>query len=314
MLPRIGASNGIDREEILKLRRVLRRQGFCGNDVVLAAPEEGLLRGVFEVPQQVSGAPIAQIARMELSRIHNVAPNSFEMVCWEPPLPSKSKSTMQTIAVGYPHDVANVFLDLFEESGFNVIALDLRSAAAARACISLTIPPPAFTSILDLRWNSTKLLLVCGGTIIYERFFRKECTAKLNVKLSEMFGITEESADQIVSTIGFVTDSEASELDKESAEKIRGILRKHFDIILEELEASFDYMNYQYAREGIKRLLLIGGGVKISGLSQYIQNTLGIEVISAAPSDLVESSPQILTKVGHPAMTVAVGLAMFDRG
>ena len=314
MLPRIKVGEQIDCEEILKVRRVLRRQGFCGNDVVLAAPEEGLLRGAFEVPQQVSGAPIVQIARMELSRIHNVVPNSFEMVCWEPPFPSKSKSTMQTIAVGCPHDVANVFLDLFEESGFNVSALDLRSAAAARACISLTVPPPSLTSILDLGWNSTKLLLVCKGTVIYERFFENKCMAKLNVKLSEMFGITEESADQIVSTIGFVTDSEASELDQESAETIRKILGKHFDIILEDLEASFDYVNYQYARERIKRLLLIGDGAKISGLSQYIQEMLGIEVISAAPSALVESSPQILTKVGHPAMTVAVGLAMFAGG
>ena len=309
-----GASNGINREEILKVKRVLMRQGFCGNDIVLAAPEEELLRGVFEIPRQVSGAPIAQIARMELSRIHNVAPDSFEMVCWEPPSSDKSKSMVQTIAVGYPHNAANVFTDLFEESGFNVIALDLRSAAAARACVSLTAPAPSLTSILDLGWNSTKLMLVSGAAVIYERFFRNKCMVKINNKLSQTFGITEESADQIVSTIGFDTDSQASELDQDSTETIRKILRKHFEIILEELEASFDYVNYQYAREGIKRLLLIGGGAKISGLPQHIQNVLGIEVISVTPTSLMESPSQILKKVDNPAMTVAVGLAMFDRG
>lgn len=311
MLPRTKVAEQIDPEDILKMRRVLKRQGFYGNDVVLAAPEDGLLRGVFDVPPQVSGAPVAQIARMELSRIHNVVPDSFEMVCWDPPDPGKSKSTMQTIAVGCPHEAADAFIDLFEDSGFSVSALDIRIAAAARACTTLTVPAPALTSILDIGWESTKLLLLCGGTVIYERPFRNKCLAKLRGKLSETFGITEVAADQVISTIGFVTDSEAGELDQESVEVVRRMLRKHFDMMLEELEASFDYANYQYPGEGAKRLLLIGGGAKISGLSQHFHSTLGVEVRSVAPSDVVENSSQIFTRASHPAMTVAVGLAMF---
>ena len=310
MLPRTKVAEQIDAEEILKMKRVLKRQGICGNDIVLAAPEEGLIRGVFDVPP-VSGAPIAQIARMELSRIHNVVPDSFEMVCWDPPDPGKSKSTTQTIAIGCPHEAANAFIDLFEDSGFCVSALDMRIAAAARACTTLTVPPPALTSILDIGWESTRLLLVCGSTVVYERPFRNKCLTKLRAKLSETFGITEEAADQIISTIGFASDSEAGELDQESVEVIRRMLRKHFDVMLEELEGSFDYANYQHPREGMKRLLLIGGGAGIPGLSQYFHSTLGVEVRSVAPSDVVENSPPIFTKVGHTAMTVAVGLAMF---
>ena len=62
----------------------------------------------------------------------------------------------------------------------------------------------------------------------------------------------------------------------------------------------------------MKLLLLIGGGAGIPGLSQYFHSTLGVEVRSVAPGDLVENSPRVSTKVGHPAMTVAVGLAMFS--
>ncbi len=311
MLPRTKVAEQIDPEDILTMKRVLKRQGFYGNEVVLAAPEDGLLRGVIDVPPQVSGAPVAQIARMELSRIHNVVPDSFEMVCWDPPDPGKSKSTMQTIAIGCPHEAADAFIDLFEDSGFCVSALDMRIAAAARACMTLTVPPPALTSILDIGWESTRLLLVCGSTVVYERPFRNKCLARLRAKLSETFGITEEAADQVISTIGFATDGEAGELDRESVAVIRRMLRKHFDMMLEELEGSFDYANYQHPREGMKRLLLIGGGARISGLSQYFHSTFGVEVRSVAPSDVVENSPPILTKVGHPAMTVAVGLAMF---
>ena len=311
MLPRAKIAEQIGPEDILTTKHVLKRQGFYGNEVVLAAPEDELLRGIIDVPPQLSGAPVSQIARMELSRIHNVVPDSFEMVCWDPADPGKSKSTTQAVAIGCPHEGADAFIDLFEDSGFCVSALDVRIAAAARACMSLTVPPPALTSILDIGWESTKLLFVCGGTVVYERPFRNRCLAKLRTKLSETFGITEEAADQVISTIGLAAGGEAGGLDQESVEVIRRMLRKHFDMMLEELEGSFDYANYQHPRDGIKRLLLIGGGASISGLSQYFHDRLGVEVRSVAPSDILERSLQVFTKVGHPAMTVAVGLAMF---
>ncbi len=311
-LPRTKGAEQIGPEEITNIRSVLRRQGFCGTDVVLAAPEEKLLRGILEVPRQVSGAPVAQIARMELSRMHNVPPNSFEMVCWEPPPSCEStKSTRQTVAVGCPHSAADALLDVFEESGFSVSALDLHSAAAARACASLIVPPPAVTSILDLGRSSTKLLLVCDGRIVYDRFLITNGMAKLISRLRQESGIAERSAYQIVSTVGFVNGSEAGEFGQELAEIIRKKLSNHFDIILDELKAPFDYVSRQYRSEGIKRLLLIGGGAQISGLAKHFEAALGIEVMSVAPSDVVESSPQIMSKASNSAMMVAVGLAQF---
>lgn len=311
MLPRINEGDGIETEEILRMKRILARQGFYGHEIVLAAPEKELLQGVFDVPPKISGAPVAQIARMELSRIHNVPPDSFEMICWDPPDPGKPKSTTQTLAVGCPHEAAEAYLDLFENAGFTVSALDARIAATIRACQTLTVPSPALTSILDIGWDSTKLLLVCGNTIIYERSFRNKCLAKLRGKLCETFDMTEEAADQVISAIGFEAEDETVELDRESVEVVRRMLRKHFDMMLEELEASFDYAHYQHPGEGAKRLLLIGGGANISGLSQYFRNILGVEVRAVAPRDILKNRSENFTNAGHPAITAAIGLAMF---
>jgi len=186
LFPRVKLAEQIDTQEILSLRDFLRRQGFCGNDVVLAVPDEKLLRGIIELPSRVSGDAVGQMARMELSRLYHVAPDSFELVYWELAsadkaafrLTDKSKPTTQTLAFGCPHDVANAYLAAFEEAGLNVMALDVRSAAAVRACLSLTTSPESscrkteagLTCLLDLEWNSTKLLLVLGQTLIYEKF------------------------------------------------------------------------------------------------------------------------------------------------
>ncbi len=311
MLPRTKEGDPIEPDDLHRMQRIFKRQGFYGTNIVLAAPENRLLQGVFDVPPKVSGAPLSQIARMELSRIHNVAPDSFEMVSWDSTNPDKTKSTLQTLAIGCPHEAADAFIDMFEDCGFTISALDIRIAAAVRACKTLIVPPPALTSILDIGWNSTKLLLTCGNTIIYERPFRNQCLAKLRGKLSQTFSITEEAADQLISVIGFEADSLTGELDKASIEVVRRMLRKHFDMMLEELEASFDYAHYQYPGEGAKRLLLIGGGARISGLSHYFHNILGVEVKVVSPADILEKPSQNLTNVGNPATTVAVGLAMF---
>jgi len=325
MLPRERPGQQIDHKEILGLKDVLRRQGFCGNDVVLAAPEDKLLRATLELPPQMSDAVVAQIVRMELSRLHKVAPDSFELVYWRQAGPNKSKSVTATIAVACLHEVADAYLSIFQEGGFNVTALDVHSAAAGRACMPLIVPPPAVTGLLDLGWSSTKVLLLWGSTVLYEKFISgfpqsgvpSQCIAQLSARLSEMFGLPEKPAYQVVETIGFGQHSKASGLDRQSVEAIRKMLISFLAMILEELKAPFAYVNHQYPGEGLKRLLLIGEGAGIIGISQYFQDNLGIEVMPAAPSNLVEP-PQagllVLAIGDNPALTVAVGLAKFAGG
>jgi len=235
------------------------------------------------------------------------------------------------------------------------------------------------TCLLDLQWNSTKLLLMWGHTLIYEKFIGgfpqsgvpNQCIATLTVRLSEKFGLPEKFAYQIVRAVGFAKDSKSpatasafagtspaprrggtsSELDQKSVEAIREMLMSQFDTVAEELKSPLAYASRQYPDKGIERILLIGDGAGILGISQYLADILGIEVMPAAPSDLVsssivhrgssdESSPlqrgqacpcegprlagtqsrgtsdegrawPILTKSGNPDLTVAVGLAKF---
>jgi len=322
MLPRERPGQQIDRKEILDLKDVLRRQGFCGNDVVLAAPEDKLLRATLELPPQVSDTAARQIIRVELSRLHKVAPDSFEFVYWRlPPTQSgaanKSKSATQTIAVACLHEVADAYLSVFQEAGFNVTALDVHSAAAGRACMPLIVPPPAVTSLLNLGWNSTKVLLLWGRTVLYEKFISSHCIAQLSARLSEMFGLPEKSAYQVVATIGLGQPRPApapvlrlvsakaeavagqedagGRLDRQSVEAIRKMLISFLAMILEELKAPFAYVNHQYPGQGLKRLLLIGDGAGIVGISQYFQDNLGIEVSPAAPSNVVGPNPACRT-------------------
>lgn len=311
LLPRPEPEKGLSRADAAAFRKVLARQGFSGKKIVVAAPEERLVRAALELPSKVAGAPVGQIVRMELSRLHNIAPDSFEMTYWEWRTPDGAKPITRTLAIGCPHDAANGILDLFEVEGFDVVALDAQSAATGRACEPLLLPAPQITAIADLGWCSTSVLFVCGRSLLYERVLEGISMAELTGKLTEVFGITLEAAQQVANSVGLTTDQPTGGIDRETLDAVGKHLRSHFDKLLDELKAPFSYVNHQFPGEGVKRLLLIGGGAAVPQLSSYMQGRLKIDVRTAGPSDLASSPVGLLAKAGNPAMTIAVGLARF---
>jgi len=312
LMPRPQPDKPIGAEDALALQTSMKRHGFSGNGIAIAAPDQMLLRATLEVPSKVAGASAEQIIRMELARLQNVAPDAFEMAYWELKPANNPRPMTQTLAVGCPHEAANALLDVFEEAGFRVAALDVRSAAIARACGPLLMPAPQVTAIVDLGWRSTSVLFVCGRSLIYERSVPGAPVGELADKLTETFAMAPGSAYQIVGTIGPGTEEPAGQHDPESLEAIRKHVRTHFDKLLEELKVPLSYANHQFPGEGVKRLLLIGGGAGVPELASYFQARLGLEVRRAAPSDLLDCPPEVSAKAGNPAQTCAVGLAQFE--
>ena len=312
LLPRPEPDKEIGAADALALKKALGRQGLSGRRIALAAPEPMLLRATMEVPAKVTGAPAEQIIRMELARLHNVAPDSFELAHWELAAANQARPVTPTLAIGCPHQAANALLDVFEDAGFRVAALDIRSTAVARACRPLLLAPPQITAVVDLGWRSTSVLFVCGQSIIYERSVPGTPTGDLTAKFTELFALAPGAAYQLINTIGPGPDAAPASYDAASLEMVRKHMQAHFDKLLDELRVPLSYANHQFPGEGVKRLLLIGGGAGVPGLASYFEARLGLEVKRAAPSDVVDSPPELAAKAGNPALTCAVGLAQFE--
>lgn len=308
-MPRDSSDGQIRPEDVQNLRNTLYRQGFRGNKVVLAVPAEEVLYGVFELPLDIEEEASVQIARMELSRMHQIAPHSFEMAYWQCPL-SESKSKLQTIAAGCPHDAVNALVDVFERTGFRVYAMDIRNAAILRACTPLLASPPAITCILDLGWRSVSLLFACGNTIVYERSIVDRGVAKLIEAIAGRFGISEASSWNMCRAIG-LEGCAVSEFDPEAIGAVRRIIANHIDGLLEELAIPFNFVNHQYPGDGVERILLIGGGAEVSQLEQYCVDRLDIEVKVVTPQELIAGTEDVLPNASTPAVTAAIGLAKF---
>ena len=130
--PRLSPAGDLDGQEVRHVCEVLRRQGFRRNQAVLAVPDEKLLTASMELPPRSSGAPVGEIARSELARIHGCDGESLEVSHWDLPSPARSSAT-HVMAVACPHDQADAYLDILAGHGLDVVGLDFPAHAIAQA-------------------------------------------------------------------------------------------------------------------------------------------------------------------------------------
>jgi len=311
-IPRAEPGCDITRQEVRRVCEVLDKGPFRGRHIVLAAPSEKLLTGIMGLPPRTSGAPIEQIARLELSRMHNCAPEAFEMACWDLPAPDRAGEATYVMAAACPHAEANALLDVFEAEGLEVQGLEVHASAAARACRPLLEDISGIAAILDLGWSLERLVLLYQGVVVYERKRAKGGIEPLVTTLAADLKLGPEHAERLLMGGGLGPPQSRQGPPEEAAAKVRQAAAHHFDRMIEEMRMPLSYVSNQYPDAPMRRLLLIGGGAEIPALADYVEAKLGFEVRKVVLTDLAKC-PQKLAGVQGAALAVAVGLGQFDQ-
>ena len=85
VIPHAQPGAAIDAAAAHRVRDVLARQGFNGNRVVITAPADKLHVELLELPPRHSGAPVDQLAQVEMMRLSKLEGTAFEMETWDLP-------------------------------------------------------------------------------------------------------------------------------------------------------------------------------------------------------------------------------------
>jgi type IV pilus assembly protein PilM len=102
------------------------------------------------------------------------------------------------------------------------------------------------------------------------------------------------------------------------AEMVQPLLESITDMLIMEVQKTFDFFRETYPSEAINRVLISGGTSHMHGLAEKIQETFGYPTEVMDPFRSITVSPKVnaakVTSLG-PALAVAVGLALrgFDR-
>lgn len=307
-IPRQNPGTPIQVDELNRMINVLHRSGFSGLKAVLSVPRADLLTAMLELPPRTAEVPLDQIARMEFSRVHKCEPAMIELSCWDLPEPLRVNKATHLMATGYSHAKADQYLDLIEQSGLNVIAMDTTASALARACLSLS--RGATTAMLDLGHGESLLALWQTVNLTYERRLSDVGVGKLLANLGKQLEIEADEAAYVLQEGGLGETGERR--GEDTFIEARRIITAHFAPLVQELSMTFSYSDHQYPQDPVKTLLLAGGGAMIPGLAAHLQQALSIEVRVAQVADVIECVPQVLSRA-TPTVITALGLAEFEE-
>src|SRR4051794_6594185 len=306
-VPRKTLEQPITTAEMESFMTVLDRAGFVGRRAVLAAPSNGQLAGMLELPPRAPGMPFDQIARMEFARVHRCEPAGFELAYWDLPQAGRAGKGTNMMAVGYAHSAADQFLDTIEAGGVDAVALDSMTCALARSCSALHAPGVT-TGIMDIGHGAATLALAQSGTLVYERRMTESGTKNAAASLKKQLDLDPDEIEYLVHDGGFGEPGDRR--GTEAFADARRVLASHFAPLAHELRLTFSYTEHQYPQAPVKLLLLVGGGAGIPGIAEHLKAALDIDVRAVRPTDVVECTPTLLERT-TPAMMAALGLAQF---
>lgn len=334
-MPRLVPGGPLSDAEVHRLAEVLERQGFTGRQVVLAAPNESLLTGTLNLPPRGSGAPVDQIARMELSRMHKCDPQGIELSYWD--LPSVGGGNTSTVmAVACPHAAAAALLDRFESVGLDVVGMDVHWLALARACQPLWesfsiadesgTPAVGLHAILDLGWRGARLTVLRETIVTFERVLTEGGLNRLAEELKSKFRLDDLALDCVLRETPLITATQtagetqdeatpSSEAERrqprdQAFDEVRRTMGGYAESLVRELQLSLDYAVQSARGESVRGLALTGGGA-LNGLDAFIAEQLNLKTQTVTAIDLVQVSPALTATAGNPTLIAALGLATY---
>ena len=207
------------------------------------------------------------------------------------------------LAVALRHEDAQAILDPLLSVGLDVVAIDTRAGALARALSALHVPETL--AVLDLDWEGGYILFVHNGDVLFQRNLADVGLGTLYRAVTTKFDLTERLTDYLLSHA-------AQDPNEPQWQRIRAEVAQYAATLSDELESSLAFAAHRYRDLAPKRLLMCGAGAPVIGLCEQLSSRLKITVEPAPMAALVSCPAHLAGVCAAPAMMTALGLAMYE--
>ena len=299
----VGAE--IDAAEASRIVSVLLRRGFQGVPVVIAAPDEIVQTETIDLPAKTSGAPVAQIARMELARMHNREPDSFEFAMWDLPPTARSSTGCAAMAVACAHTGSEALLESFEQAGLEIARIDFASRATAAACGLLDRSKPGLRVMIDIGYSAARLTCTFAGVIVHERSHSDLGVGTLVERVEQDRGVERDVAETMLEALDPPFDGDRR---ADPNAELRKLSQSYADQLVGEIERAVGYATRRYEDADTREIVLVGGGAGFRWLPPSLARRTETPLTVARPSGLANCASTLLDACDSPALVTSVGL------
>jgi len=186
---------------------------------------------------------------------------------------SDDKSKLLIIAI--PNDIIVPYIEIMEKLGLVLKSINF-SGFELYNLIDFEIGSDSGTyAVIDLGSKNTNFIIVSKGMLMYNRVL-KTGSDDITKEIAERFKCTLTKAEKIKRDYNSVI-MEGSLKETDDVYIVANIIQEVLRGMLGDVSNIIEYYNGNHTRSTVSKVYIIGLATKISGISEFVESTLGIE-------------------------------------
>lgn len=286
------------------IRRAVQRSGTKTKFAVVAVAGSAVITKVIQMPSDLSEDDLEDQVELEANQY---IPYPLEEVNMDFEILGPVKEApevMNVRLVASRSDNVDMRVAALELAGLTAKVVDVEAFAMENAmklvADQLDVGSEGIVAVVDVGATMTTLIVLRGGSTIYTReqvFGGKQLTDEI----MRRYGLSYEEAGQAKRQGGL---PESYEIE---------VLEPFKEAIVQQVSRSlqFFYGNSEFSR--VDRIVLAGGCASIPGVSEMIEDQLGVPTTIASPLANMSLAPKVQSQTlgaDSPSLMIACGLAL----
>lgn len=300
--------------EVSRLRQAMMLQGMNAGQVAIAAPAGFATLTAMELPPRSSGAPLEQIAGMELSRLQKLEAGTFEISLWElPKSQNRARSGAESyIAATATHAAGEALTAAFDASGLAVRAIVPEALAVAKAAGTGL----DHRAIVSLNSHAMDVVVMSEeGKVVYHRALPELGVHRIYTTLKERANLSIEAADGAIDALAAGDRApDGEELDgrmKTLTAAVARAISEHAEFVASEVGRSLTYASRFAPDCEQKPVRVVGAGARLPSLCERLSDHLELACSSLPCGELLRVRQGSLW-TGDSSVIAAIGASMWS--
>ncbi len=280
------------------IKKLISEAQINTKEVAVSLPETSVFSQVIELPP-LSSQELATAVDFEAEQYIPIPINEVELeyLVVERPPKGSSQAKMKVLLVAARKTTIDSMVSIVGQVGLTPIVMETEVLALSR----LVNSSQRNVLILNLGYRSTELVISVGNTI---RFIRTLNTGgeALTRNLARNLEMDVVQAEQYKNAYGL----DQAQLEGRVAKEIIPAL----NIIVTEVKKTLAFFQQQNPNNKADLIVITGGGSAMRGLSAFLTNIVGLEVVVLDPFGNFVPNEKLKTISQRQQFGVAVGLAV----
>ncbi|WP_408954671.1 type IV pilus assembly protein PilM [Natroniella sp. ANB-PHB2] len=280
-------------QEVLEL--LVTEYDLQGQEVVVAMSGSKLFVKKLNLPQM----ELEELAEIVIWEAEDYLPFSRQEVVLDYHIIEQKKTEIELLLVAVKKEIVLDYVSLIERVGLQVKAVDIEMLALQRSLLSQENIKDDLI-LLDLGKDETEFVAFKQGKFVFRRVLSvggRDFSEEVKVKSEQSINLREArryKKNQNLFKSGMITNTSIT--------------------LLKEVKRAIDYFQLKFKNDAPQRITLTGGGAKLKGLKEFLQQKLQLRVGVGKQLAIIDFDSEKFTshylRDKFALMAVSLGLAL----